>query len=66
MKEITTQGIYDKAKEIEDKSKFVDNLIDGLKIGMNEIQSQLVDNTMREVMELAYMKFEFTILMEEH
>lgn len=59
MKEITMQDIYNKAKEVEEKTKFVNNLIDGLKIGMNEIQSQMVDNAMREVMELSYLKFKF-------
>lgn len=66
MKEITTQYIYERAKEIDDKSKFVNNLIDGLKIGMNEIQSQMVDNVMREVMELTYLKCNFTRFLDEN
>lgn len=66
MKEGTNQYIREKAKEIENKSKFVKNLIDELKIGMNEIQSQMVDNAMREVMELTYLKYNFTRMLDEN
>lgn len=66
MDAITTKYIYDRAKEIENKSKFVNGRVADLKVGMSYSQTLLVDRVMQEVMELAYMKFELTRLLDEN